>query len=161
MTCVQLEDKKIMAFLNNSKTNKLNEEERKEFAEELKLFQRGSAYRKTHPIVYSRKDEIKQEIAKLNKELNEIEKEEKSHLALEFHAKYNSDKDLKLFRKRLNVLLNNEKYMIKKYTFNNSYEQLVIYDVKQRRPVETILPYSKCTIPLTHEEIKEVYKGGK
>ena len=86
MVCIKYEEEIRYAFLEqpNSKLKGENpmfidtKEDREEFVQEIKKYQMGSSYRKTHPIAYSEKDKLKNEMKELQKRISEIELKERN-----------------------------------------------------------------------------------
>jgi len=76
MIYIDSEDITTYAFLSTNKYWHIDtQEDRDEFCNEIKLFQKGGSYRKTHPIIKSKSMELKEKKSKLNDELCKLDKE--------------------------------------------------------------------------------------
>lgn len=110
-----LDDGQPLSFIDDD-NEKIERANKQEFVDEIKKYQKGSSYRKTHPIAYSEKDSLKNQIKELQAKLAKIELEEfknKKNEYYEFIEKYSQDEG---FIKA--------KEDIEKYTSNDSDYQL-------------------------------------
>lgn len=87
------------------------EDEKKEFIAEIPKFQKGSSYRKTHPIAYSKSEEIRNIINIKNKEIQKLEhdynrvKREEDNILITKYREYIKDAKVDEFIKGYNELV--------------------------------------------------------
>lgn len=115
-----------------------NNDERKEFLREFIAFQKGGSYRKTHPIAYSEKEDIKLQIDKLQKKLSDIEKQEHIDLRNKYLDKIDKIEVNKFMTEINKSML---KYGISISEFNG---WLVLKDTKSKAIIRRLIPIEKC-----------------
>lgn len=122
----------------------LTNDERSEFIQEIPEFQKGGSYRKTHPIVYSAIEEVRnnliakeREVQELKSKLDKLQSAEKTRIVNEYEKTLSTAK-CKLFEDELNRLQEETNLAVKivwvKYT-----KWLLLYDVKEKRPVGVVI----------------------
>lgn len=122
-----------------------SKEDRENFINEISEFQKGSSYRKKHPIAMSKLDELyKQKLEYMDK-VNEIEKqietENKTKLSIDYenYLKQIDQKSLDSYTKQVHELFtHNERYAIRKNSLLGLYNSWIIYDKQLDKPVRII-----------------------
>lgn len=145
MVWLDFRDEPTWAFMDGREADRLTNEERKEFIAEMPKFQKGSSYRKTHPIAYSRIDELRNtikekeyEIYEIRKEIEALEDADLSELCNKYE-KYIDDKKIDKFEEGLRSLEEKTGYMLKKKNFLYNTD-IVVYDFKNQLPVGVLKP---------------------
>lgn len=129
-------------------------EDRSEFLEELKKFQCGSSYKKSHPIKLTKLEELKQKEQQLKDELSKVRYEidkENANIFNEKALKY--DSLLKKYKEELNVFINelktlftsvdisinpNPRYCLK---YLSLYGDICIWDKIEDKPMKRLICY--------------------
>lgn len=94
MVYINSEDITTYAFLSTNKYLHIDtEEDRNEFCEEIKLFQKGGSYRKTHPIVKSQSMILRDKKRKLEEEISDVDRKIREAEEIERQQKFKSYKD--------------------------------------------------------------------
>lgn len=145
MVWLDFRDTPTWAFMDGREADLLTNEERKEFIEEMFKFRKGGSYRKTHPIAYSRIDELKNtikekeyEIYEIKKEIDKLEEAELTALC-DKYEKYIDNKKIDKFEEGLRNLEEKTGYMLKKKNFLYNTD-IVVYDFKNQLPVGVLKP---------------------
>ena len=94
MIYINNEDITTYAFLSNNKYIHINtDEDKNDFCNEIKLFQKGGSYRKTHPIIKSQSMILRDKKHKLEAELSNLDKKIREAEDIERKQKFKSYKD--------------------------------------------------------------------
>lgn len=144
MIWLEFRKEKTWAFMNGREADKLTSDEREEFIAEIPKFQMGGAYRKTHPIAYSKSGSIKQAIKHKEYELQILKNSLDSALDEELNIKCNKykklidTKKLDFINKQLKKICDKTNYIVKlKYV--GCCNKIVIYDIDKSIPVGEII----------------------
>lgn len=124
------------AFLDGKESSIIFEdnEDRKEFLREFIAFQKGGSYRKTHPIMYSEKENIKMQIEKLQKELSNIEQQEHIDLRNNYINKVNRI-NVDKFMQELNKSMSKHGIIVSCFD-----GMIVLKDMKSKAIIRRLIP---------------------
>lgn len=135
MVWLDFRDTPTWAFMDGKEADLLTNEERKEFIEEMFKFRKGGSYRKTHPIAYSEKDKLRQqikekeyEIFSLQQEIDKMEDEECKSLC-KAYDKIIDKKKLDLVENCLNNMEAETGYSIRRKNFSYNSDPVIV-DIK-------------------------------
>ena len=143
MVYINSEDITTYAFLSTNKYLHIDtEEDRNEFCEEIKLFQKGGSYRKTHPIVKSQSMILKDKKRKLEEEISDVDRKIREAEDIERQQKFKSyteDIDyesLQEFVKKIATVLDNSNryYIVPVMHIWDGYK-LEVWDRQLDKPV--------------------------
>lgn len=140
---VYLDDGTRRYGIDNPIGKKYNSKLSQEFLDELKKYQRGSSYRKTHPIAYTRKDQLLNEIKELQKEVSHIELKEHNQKVLKYKHEIvpkENNKEYNKIKKEVEKLISKEN--AKNYSLGlaniGTSDKICIIDVKTGLPVSIV-----------------------
>lgn len=159
------EDNHTWAFMDGKEAQLLSNEERKEFIAEMFKFEKGGSYRKTHPIMYSKAEEIRKRIKELEYDIyllkEEADKSENAHyeeLARKYEKKIDHKK-LNKFDEDFRKLCEKSGYILKTKYFMHGTD-IMVYDKSLDIPVGRIKNTRNvyCVEELDEYEIKNTIK---
>lgn len=143
MVYINSEDITTYAFISTNKYLHIDtDEDRNEFCEEIKLFQKGGSYRKTHPIVKSQSMILKNKKRKLEEEISDVDRKIREAEEIERQQKFKSyteDIDynsLQEFVKKIAIALDNSNryYIVPVMHIWDGYK-LEVWDRQLDKPV--------------------------
>ena len=143
MVYINSEDITTYAFISTNKYLHIDtDEDRNEFCEEIKLFQKGGSYRKTHPIVKSQSMILKDKKRKLEEEISDVDRKIREAEEIERQQKFKSyteDIDynsLQEFVKKIAIALDNSNryYIVPVMQIWDGYK-LEVWDRQLEKPV--------------------------
>lgn len=144
MIWLDFREEHTWAFMDGREADRLSLEEREEFIKEMPKFQKGGSYRKTHPITYSEKgkllNQIKQkeyEIYQLKEQIEKMDSENLNKLCNEYKKCIDTSKILK-FENSLKALEVETGYSLRKKNlrYNTS---ISVIDSQTNIPVGEII----------------------
>ena len=124
------------AFLDGRESSVMFDsiEDRKEFLREFIAFQKGGSYRKTHPIMYGEKENIKMQIEKLQKELSNIEQKEHIDLRNNYMNKVNKI-NVDKFMQEINKSMSKHGIIVSCFD-----GMIVLKDMKSKAIIRRLIP---------------------
>ena len=162
-------DRPTWAFMDGKEAQMLTNKEREAFINEIPKFQKGGSYRKTHPIIHSKSEDIRNEIKQKEKEISQLkekldQEEDKNKEELsERYKKYLDKNKLHLFIKGLEKLKNNTDYIMSKDCFNTRLlgTGMIVLDKTNNIPVGTLQQYNDecCVAILDDYDIKNLIRN--
>lgn len=118
-----------------------SEEDKDNFINEIKQYQKGSSYRKTHPIAMTDSEELEKvkkeyedKIAEIELEIAKLKKKEVEQKYIDLKNSLDV-KSLTKFVDKLRKILNDERYSLR---YNRPIGQYVIYDKQLDKPIKEI-----------------------
>lgn len=130
--------------VDNPTGERYNEKLSQEFIDELKKFQRGSSYRKTHPIAYTEKDQYLNQIKELQKRVSQIELQEHNQKVLRYKHEVvpkENNKEYNKIKKEIEKLISKENtrnYSLGISNVGGISNRVCIIDVKTGLPVSIV-----------------------
>ena len=148
MICIVIEGKYKYAFIDDKYSNgelivNDNTKNRNKFIQELAEFQKGSSYRKSHPIVYSIVDTLKKQLNELQEQSNELQQQilNKQNELMNARTKEITDKidikSLDAFINKVNKVNNDKQYRI--ISPVNAKGNLFIFDMQMKRFIAKVI----------------------